>query len=117
MLQDLMDTDLIAHADGDNARDLSDRRSVTSNVWLFMGVIIAWIVKKQPDTLLHSNGSEVRSLFASVLHSNIIRKRFADIGYPIKGGVPTAEDNQSTIKEVLKDRLTPAVRHIDVLIT
>lgn len=82
-----------------------------------MGVIIAYICKKQVDTALHSNGSEVRSLFSCVLHSGHIRKRFADFGIKIDGSILTVEDNQATIKEVLKDRLSTAVRHLDVLIT
>ena len=35
---------------------------------------------------------------------------------PQPGPTPIFEDNQATIAQVLNDRLTPRVRHIDVLV-
>ena len=41
----------------------------------------------------------------------------ASIGFPLSKPTPTYEDNQATIKQVLKDRITPEARPLDVLIT
>lgn len=108
---------LSGQTDADNGRDFLDRRSVSFNLWLSNQIIVAWETKKQVDTALHSNGAEVRSLFSCVLGTNNIRKRYADFGERSNGPIPIAKDNQATITEVLKDRLTASVRHLDVLIT
>ena len=70
----------MAHADGHNAMNFIDRRSMSSNLWVYMGVGVAWIFKKQVDTDLHSNGFEVRSLFSSVLKSSVLSKTYTDLG-------------------------------------
>ena len=39
------------------------------------------------------------------------------MGYPQPDPTITYEDNQATIAQVNQDRITPQVRHLDVLIT
>ena len=103
--------------DGDLARDLRDRRSVTSTVHLFNGVIVDWQSKKQRDSTANTSGSETRSLYHGMQRSNIIRNLCTTIGYGIGEPTATYKDNKATIQSVLADRITPAARSIDVLIT
>lgn len=110
-------TDFTAYHDADLARDLRDRKSVNSSIHEMNGVAIDWICKKQHTVAEHSNGSEIRALFNGVRKTFCIRNFMTSIGSPICLPTPTYEDNQATIKQVNKDRLTPRARPVDVLIT
>jgi len=110
-------TTLTNHNDADLARDIQDRRSVTCTIHTINTVAVSWKCKKQTQTALHSNGAEIRALQSGVKTTLHIRQFMATIGHPITHPTPTYEDNQATIHQVLQDRLTPQVRHLDVLIT
>ena len=103
--------------DADFARDLSNRRSVTSTLHTLNSVAVSWKVKKQIETALHPNGAEIRALQSGVKQTIIFRNLLQNLGFPQRRPTITLEDNNSTIAQVLKDRLTPQVRHLDVLIT
>ena len=108
---------LVNYNDADLARDLQDRRSVTSTLHTLHGVAVSWTCKKQTETALHSNGAEIRALATGVKQTIGIRQFFTNLGISISDPTPTHEDNMATIQQVIKDRLTPQVRHLDVLIT
>ena len=117
MCTPVTDLDYVTYNDGDFGRDLKDRRSISSNIHTLNGVAIDWKAKKQQRVAEHTNGSEVRALFQGVKQTYCLRNFMLSIGFPICQPTPTYEDNQATIKQVLKDRITPQARPIDVLIT
>lgn len=108
---------LVNYNDADLARDLQDRRSVTSTLHTLHGVAVSWTCKKQTEMALHSNGAEIRALSTGFKKTIGIRQFVTNLGMPISNPTPTHEDNMATIQQVVKDRLTPHVRHLDVLIT
>jgi hypothetical protein len=108
---------MVNFTDSDNARDLQDRRSVSSSIHLLNGVASMWNCSKQASTALHSTGAEIRALHKGVRFSIFARNFLAGIGYPHGKPVITYEDNQATVASVLADRTMPRLRHIDVLIT
>ena len=111
-------SDLLENFDNaDFARDLRDRRSVTSTVHLLNGVAVMWSCSKQTSTSLHSTGAKIRALHKGVRGSIFARNFLAGIGFPHGRPVVTYEDNQATVAAVLADRTMPRLRHIDVLIS
>ena len=78
---------------------------------------ISWKCKKQIETALHSNGAEIRALQTGVKETISLRHLLTNLGLSIPKPTVTYEDNQATIRQVLANRLTPQVRHLDVLIT
>ncbi len=81
------------------------------------GVAIDWDSKKQEKVAEHSNGAEIRALYHGVKKTIIIRNFLKTIGYPCKTPTTTYEDNSATISQVLKDRITPKARPVDILVT
>jgi hypothetical protein len=57
---------LINSADMDHARDIRDRRSVSSSLCLLNGVVVSSKCKEQDKTTLHSTGSKIVSLASAV---------------------------------------------------
>ena len=100
--------------DGDMARDLSDRRSVSSTLHLLNGVLVDWQCKKQRDSTNNTSGSETRSLFHGIQRSNMIRNLCTTIGFGIGDPTATYEDNQATIKSVLADRMASSTLRLIV---
>ena len=107
-------SDNTAYADGDLARDLVDRRSVTSTVHLYNGVAHDWYCGKQPITADCTNGSEIRALHTCIRRVIIHRRFLTSAGFPVGPPTRAFEDNSATISQVLKDRLTPHVKHLDM---
>ena len=97
----------LASHDSDLARDLRDRRSVSSSVHEINGVAINWDCKKQRNVAEHSNGSEIRALYHGVRKTYCIRNFLMSIGYGLRHPTPTYEDNLATISQVLRDRIAP----------
>jgi hypothetical protein len=60
-------TILINSADVDLARDICDRRSVSSSFHVLNGAVVSWKCKKQATTTLHSTGSDIVSPFPVAL--------------------------------------------------
>jgi hypothetical protein len=106
--------ELATFTDADHARDLRTRRSVSSYFTFLNKVLVSWGCKKQPETALHSCGSEVTSLHRGGQKSKLIYTFLSSIGLPLSGPCILFEDNQGTIKLVRTNRLTDTVRHHDV---
>ena len=66
---------------------------------------------------LHSNNSELVSLLVCVKRTIEIRRLLHCLGFPQLQPTTISEDNQATIAEVLNDRLTSQVRHLDTIIS
>ena len=49
--------------------------------------------------------------------TQIIRRWMTSMGRPLPTPTPIFEDNQATIAQVLKDRLTPNIKHLDIPVT
>jgi hypothetical protein len=75
-------TSLINLADADHARDIRDRRSVSSNLHILNNVLVARNRKEQSIYRLHSTGSEIISLSKGVKTTGHIHDFASSIGYP-----------------------------------
>ena len=106
----------VAYADGDFGRDLLDRRSVTSTVHMYNGTVHDWYCGKQSITADCTNGSEARALHTCIRKVVVHRRFMTSAGVPIGPPTRAYEDNSATISQVLKDRLTPNVKHLDMKI-
>ena len=108
---------LVNFSNADHAHDLHDHCSVSALVHLMNGVAIAWRCKKQPETVLHLTGAEIRALYAGVMKMKILHQFSASIGLPIGEPTPTFEDNQGTIKCVKAACISDNAQCLDVKIT
>ena len=102
--------------DVDHARNITERRSVTSTVHLFNETIIDWCDKKQYDTPRISSNAETRAIYTGVLDQDWIRNFFGSIGCPIGSPSKLHEDNKETIKRVFSEIVIPQYRPLNVLI-
>ena len=107
---------LVNSGDSDLARDLVDRRSVASIIHEFNNTAFAWKCNKHTETSTGSNGAETRTLFQCTKDTKRYRRFLESIVRPLDHPTPTHEDNEATITQVIKDRLTPEVKHLDVMI-
>ena len=71
---------------------------------------------KQPEPAASTNDAEARSLFQATQRTLAYRSILKSLDTPQPHSTPTHEDNVATIAQVLNDRLTPRVKHIDVII-
>ena len=60
------------YCDADHARDLYDRRSVTSIYHPFKGTVIDCCTKKQSKTSRHRSNAETRAIYIGMLYKNWI---------------------------------------------
>ena len=107
---------LEAWSDADPSRDILSRRSTTSSEHTYNNVTFAWSCTKQPEPGASANDAETRALFYTTRKTNCYRNILVSLNHTQPGPTPTFDDNKATIAQVLKDRLTPRVRHIDVLV-
>ena len=105
------------YTDADLAKDMTTRRSVTSVVHEYNEVAFAWKIVKQTGVALHTNGSEIRAFFTGVKRTKIFRRFFESLGRTIKGPTPSYEDNDATIHQIQADKLTPRIKHLDIMMT
>jgi hypothetical protein len=103
--------ELSTFIDADHARCLRTRRSTSVYFILFNGVVVSWSCKKQPQTALHSTGSEITALHRGAFKTVLLRSFLQSSGIHLNTPTPTYEDNQGTIKLVRTHRLTDTVRH------
>lgn len=109
---------LVNFADTDHACNLHDSCSISASIHLMNGVFISWRCKKQPKTALHSTGAKICALHARVMKTKILCQFSASISFPKNVATPTMEDNQGTIKYILKSsHITDSVWHLYVQIT
>ena len=64
-----------------------------------------------------TNGSEIQALHTCVRRIIVHRQFLASAGHPISAPTIAYEDNSATISQVLKDRLTPQIKHLDLKVT
>ena len=107
---------LEAWSDADLSRDVLSRRSTTSSEHTYNNVSFAWSCTKQPEPGASANDAETRALFYTTRKTINYRNILVSLNNAQPGPTPTFDDNKATIAQVLKDRLTPRVRHIDVLV-
>ena len=107
---------LMVYTDTDFARDLNSRRSVLSNIIEYNDTVIAWGAYNQtvPDTC--TNITETISIYKGVKKTLEIRRFLESINNSVSGPIPIMEDNQATIIHIKKDRLTPLIRQLDIVL-
>jgi hypothetical protein len=110
-------TSIINSADADHARDIRERRSVSSSLHLLNGVLIEWKCKTQSTSALHSTCPEIISLSEGVKTTGHIHDFGSSVGYPFREGTTTLEDNQGTIKTAESSRLHTNTRHLTTRIS
>ena len=111
-------TGLQAWPDAGFARDIfSARRSTSSSIHTWGEVAFASQCIKQPEPAASTNDAEARSLFQATRRTLAYRSILGSLDTPQNHPTPTHEDNAATIAQVLNDRLTPRVKHIDVIIS
>ena len=103
--------------DADFARDLSCRRSVSSNIIEYNGAAVTWGAHKQtvPSTCIKI--TETTSIYKGVMITLEIRRFLKSMNGSVPGPTQIIEDNQATIIQIKKDRLTPHIRQLDILLT
>ena len=57
---------LNGYVDADQSRDLQDRRSIASALWMINNSLVSWICKKHVSTALYSNHAEMLSLLFAI---------------------------------------------------
>ena len=71
---------------------------------------------KQPEVAASTNDSEVRVLFQTTKQILVYRDVLSSLDLPKPELIVTHEDNAATISQVIKDRLTPRIKHMGTLI-
>ena len=104
-------------ADSDLARDVANRRSVTSLIHEYNGVAFAWKSKKQNDVADCTNRAEIQAYFMGIKRVIQFRRFKASLGSPIGHPTPAYEDNDAVISQVKQDKLTPRIKHLDIPMT
>jgi len=99
------------------AKDIATRRSVTDVVREYTKVVYAWKVVKQSGIVLHTNGSEIRSFFKGIKRTILFRRFLESVGKPVKGPTPAYEDNDAAILQIKADKLTPRIKHLDIMMS
>ena len=73
--------------------------------------------KKQPDTSTSTTDAEIRSLYQTAKRTVSYCRLLLSIGRSHPNPTPIFEDNNATIAQVLRDRLTPRTKYLDILVT
>ena len=111
-------TGLQAWPDAGFTRDIvASQRSTSSSIHTWGKVAFASQCVKQPEPAASTNDAEVISLFQATRRTLAYRSILGSLDTPQNQPTPTHEDNEATIAQVLNDRLTPRVKHIDVIIS
>ena len=99
--------------DSNDATDLTDRKSVSSDIVLFGSVAVSWKVTKDMSIASSTTDAETRAAFKGVKRLITLRNYFAHLGFPISTPTPVFEDNKGTFDLIKKGRQTPRVKHVD----
>ena len=100
--------------DSNFATDLSDRRSVSSDIILLGSVAVSWKVHKDMCIASSTTDAETRAAFKAIWRIITARNFFAHLGFPIKDPTPMFEYNKGTLDLIEAGRLTPRLKHIDI---
>lgn len=105
---------LTSFVDSNYATDLSDRKSVSSDIILLGSVVISWKAQKDMSIASSSTDAETRAAFCDVRRIITLRLFFIHLGYPLSEPTPMFEDNNGTHDLIEAGRMTPGLKHIDV---
>lgn len=105
---------LNSFADSNFATDLSDRRSVSSDLILLGSVAVSWKVHKDMCIATSTTDAETRAAFKAICRIIVLRNFFCSLGFPISAPTPLFEDNKGTHDLIKAGRQTPRVKHIDI---
>lgn len=100
--------------DSNFATDLSDRRSISSEVILLGSVAISWKAHKDICITTSTTDAETRAAFKALRHIITLRNFFCHLGFPISVPTPMFEDNKGTHDLIQAGRRAPQVKHIDI---
>ena len=94
----ISDLEIVGYTNADFARDVDDRKSTSGHVFLFGGIAISWLSKKQGCVAKHTMEAEYISCSTAVSEAVWI-KRYVD---SLKLGIPNRPvdvfyDNKSAI--------------------
>lgn len=82
--------------DSNYATDLTDRKSVSSDITLLGAVAVSWKVNKDMAIASSTTDAETRVAFKGVKRLITVRKFLAHLGHPINYPSPVFEDNKGT---------------------
>ena len=88
---------------------------MTSVVHEYNEVVFAWRTNTQVGVALHTNESEIRAFFTGVKRTKVFRRFFESLGRKIRGPTPSYEDNNATIHQIKSDKITPRIKHLDIM--
>ena len=92
-------------------------RSTSSSVHTWGDVTFVSQCVKQPEPAASTNDAEAISLFQATRRTLAYRSILRSLDIAQKHPTPTHKDSTATIAQVLNDRLTPGVKHIDINIS
>ena len=96
------------------ATDLSDRKSVSSDIILYGGSAITWKVHKDMCIATSSTDAETRAIFKGVRRVITLRGFMTSLGFPVNTPTSIFEDNKGTHDLIEAKRMTPRLKHIDI---
>ena len=100
--------------DSNYATDLTDRKSVSSDIIMLGAVAVSWKVNKDMTIASSTTDAETRAAFKGVKRLITIRNFLVHLGFPINYPSPVFEDNKGTFDLIQAGRNTPRVKHIDI---
>ena len=96
------------------ATNLSDRRSVSSDIVLLGAIVVSWKVTKYISIASSTTDAEVRAAFKGFKRLITIRHYFAHLGFLISSPTLVYEDNKDTYDLIESGRQTSRIKHVDV---
>ena len=108
---------LKVYTDTGLARDLSSRCSVFSVIIEINGTAAAWGSHRQEVPGTGTNITETTAIFKDVKRTLEARRFLESMNKGTPYPTPFIEDNQETITQINKDRLTPRVKQLNIITT
>ena len=115
-MQKIPKTFMEVWGDADLEREIMDHQSTSSSLHKWGEVAFTSQCVKLPEVAASTRDAEVRALFQTTKRTLLCRDVIASLGVPQQYPTPEYEDNALTIAHVIKDRLTPRVKHMGTLI-
>lgn len=101
--------------DGELTRNIVSQQSVSSIIHKFKGVAFGWSAKKPRQISDYTYASKNRARFSGVKKTDIHRCWSESCVHPIRNPTPIMEDKQAAISQVVKDQLSPNMKHLNIL--
>ena len=108
--------ELNIYTDTDLVRDLSNCHSVSSHVHEDNEISIGWGVYKQPVPINCKNITETTAIFKGVKRVLELRRSLEYMGEENNKPTPVMENNQATITQIKKDRITSRIKKMDIIL-